>query len=45
MKTKTPITITIDPDLCDKLRAMAIEENRTVSNLVETLLLKAFNDK
>ena len=41
---KKVLNISIDEDLVAKLKQLAESENRTVSNLVETLLLAAIND-
>lgn len=38
---KERITVTIDKDLVIKLKKLQEEEHRTLSNLVELLLLKA----
>ena len=35
---KTPINVRIDPALLEQLRQLAKEQNRTVSNLVDTAL-------
>ena len=42
---KTPLNATIDSELMAKLKELAKKENRNFSNLVETLLYKAINDK
>ena len=42
---KVKLTATVDEELLAKLQAMAVNETRTLSNLVETLLYKAINDK
>ncbi len=34
-----------DEEMVDKLRSYAREENRTVSNLIETILLKYLSDR
>jgi len=41
---KKVLQATIDEKLWDRLKAQAEAENRTMSNLVETLLLQAIND-
>lgn len=35
---KVPLNVRIDPELMNRLRQKAKEENRTVSNLVDTAL-------
>jgi len=45
MATKKVLQATIDIALWDALKARAAEENRTMSNLVETLLYRALDDK
>lgn len=42
---KERITVTIDKDLVIKLKKLQEEEHRTLSNLVELLLLKALINK
>jgi predicted DNA-binding ribbon-helix-helix protein len=42
---KKVLNVTIDEKLWDELKKCAESENRTVSNLVETLLYKALSDK
>ena len=42
---KVKLTATVDDELLAILKVMAVNENRTLSNLVETLLYKAINDK
>ena len=43
---KRKLTATIEEDLYEKLEKLAAEENRKLSNLVETLLYRAIdNDK
>ena len=42
---KKVLQATIEAELWDALKAQAEEENRTMSNLVETLLYKAISDK
>lgn len=42
---KKILNATIDEELWNALKERAESENRTVSNLVETLLLQALNDK
>lgn len=42
---KAVLTVTIESELKAKLEELAKEENRKLSNLVETLLFKAINDK
>ena len=42
---KKVLQATIDAELWDALKAQAEEENRTMSNLVETLLYKAISDQ
>lgn len=41
---KKVLQATIDEKLWELLKAQADSENRTMSNLVETLLYKAIND-
>ena len=40
MKTKGPITVTIDSDLKEKLIKEAENQNRSVSNMVEKILVE-----
>lgn len=42
---KKVLQATIDEELWNLLKEQAEAENRTMSNLVETLLYKAINDK
>ena len=42
---KKVLTVTIEETLMEQLKALAENENRTLSNLVETLLMSAVNDK
>ena len=42
---KTYLNATIDVELMEKLKELAKKENRNFSNLIETLLYKAVNDK
>lgn len=35
---KTPITVRIDPELLIAARRCAVQENRTLTNLIETVL-------
>lgn len=42
---KAVLTVTIESELKAKLEELAKEENRKLSNLVETLLFKAINDR
>lgn len=44
MAKKKVLQATIDIELWNKLKAQAEAENRTMSNLVETLLYKVIND-
>lgn len=45
-KTKnTRIVITVSHEMNDKLKEVAKEENRTVANLVNTILLRYFEQK
>jgi len=43
-KTKSSRTVTIADDLWERIKQMAGKENRTVSNYVETILLKHFEE-
>lgn len=40
---KSTLAVTIDDELLIKLKKMAAEENRKLSNLVETLLYRALD--
>lgn len=42
---KKVLTVTIEETLMEHLKTLAENENRTLSNLVETLLMSAVNDK
>lgn len=42
---KKQVTVSLEEDLIATLRAIADQENRTLSNLVETLLSQAVDDK
>lgn len=42
---KKVLQASIDEELLAKLKVIADDENRTLSNLVETLLYKAISDK
>lgn len=42
---KSVLTVTIESELKAKLEELAKEENRKLSNLVETLLYRAISDK
>jgi len=44
-RPKTKRNISLDADLYDKLKAMAEEENRSLSNLIEVLILKALREE
>lgn len=39
-KTKNLLSVTIDVELLERLKELAKTENRTLSNLVETILYK-----
>jgi hypothetical protein len=38
MVMKTAITVRLDPDLLEAIRQQARQENRTLTNLIETVL-------
>jgi hypothetical protein len=42
---KTARGITIDDGVWAKIKDLAIKENRPISNLVETILIKYLNEK
>jgi len=42
---KKAFSITIENSLYDILKKMADEDNRTLSNLIESILLKAVEDR
>lgn len=44
-KPKVKPSISLNADLYDKLKAMAEEENRSLSNLIEVLILKALREE
>lgn len=44
-RPKTKRNISLDADLYDKLKAMAEEENRSLSNLIEVLIIKALREE
>ena len=41
---KEVLSVTLDPELIVQLKQLAQEQNRTISNLVETLLMRALNE-
>ena len=43
--TKKARTITVDEDLWNKIESEAKRENRPISNFVETVLFKYFEEK
>jgi len=44
-KSKTTHSITIDDDMWHKVKEDAQKENRPVSNFIETVLLKYYEEK
>ena len=44
-ETKVICAARVDRDIYDKVDALATEQNRTISNMVETLLKEALKDK
>lgn len=42
---KKPFSITIDEELYEKLKEMAEEQGRTISNMIEFLVRKAVDQK
>lgn len=42
---KDVVSLSIDHDILNKLRVMAKEERRSLSNFVETVLIKLVEDK
>lgn len=44
-RTKSSRTVTISDELWERIKEFAAKENRTVSNYVETILLKHFEEK
>lgn len=41
---KSPLNLRIKPELLKKLKEKASKENRTLSNMVETILNNSFKD-
>ena len=40
---RTVITLSIDPEVLNKIRELAAEDNRSISNYVEQILKEAVN--
>lgn len=43
--TKGQLAISLDLKLIEQLRSMCEKENRTLSNMIETILLSALEDR
>ena len=45
MRTKATLQASVNKDLLDRVKRAAKEQNRSISNLVETLLYQALENK